>query len=155
MTLFYDAILKGSCFDMFVPLKYIFDSWCSGYVSLITTLRLRQNGWLLADDTFKYIFFNENRWISIKISLNFVSKHPFNNIPALVQIMAWRRPGDKPLSEPMMVSLLMYIHHSASVSLSGWNINARRHFKRIGLNWTNPWFTQTCSHGTELALSQI
>ena len=26
---------------------------------------------------------------------------PINNIPALVQIMAWRRPGDKPLSEPM------------------------------------------------------
>ena len=28
---------------------------------------------------------------------------PINNIPTLVQIMAWRRPGDKPLSEPMMV----------------------------------------------------
>ena len=24
------------------------------------------------------------------------SKGPINNIPALVQIMAWRRPGDKP-----------------------------------------------------------
>ena len=32
-----------------------------------------------------------------------------NNIPALVQIMAWRRPDDKPLSEPMMVSLLTHI----------------------------------------------
>ena len=32
-------------------------------------------------------------------------KGPINNIPALVQIMAWRRPGDKPLSEPMKVSL--------------------------------------------------
>ena len=32
-----------------------------------------------------------------------------NNIPALVQIMAWRRPGDKPLSEPMMVNLLTHI----------------------------------------------
>ena len=39
-----------------------------------------------------------------KISLKFVSKGPINNIPALVQIMAWPRPGDKPLSEPMMVS---------------------------------------------------
>ena len=28
-----------------------------------------------------------------------------NNNPELDQIMAWRRPGDKPLSEPMMVSL--------------------------------------------------
>ena len=34
---------------------------------------------------------------------------PINIIPALVQIMAWRRPGDKPLSEPMMVSLLTHI----------------------------------------------
>ena len=30
-------------------------------------------------------------------------------IPALVQIMAWRRPGDKPLSEPMMIILLTHI----------------------------------------------
>ena len=29
---------------------------------------------------------------SIKISLKFVPKGPINNIPALVQIMAWRRP---------------------------------------------------------------
>ena len=26
---------------------------------------------------------------------------PINNILALVQVMAWRRPGDKPLSEPI------------------------------------------------------
>ena len=36
-------------------------------------------------------------------------KGPINNIPALVQIMACRRPGDKPLSELMMASLLMHI----------------------------------------------
>ena len=47
--------------------------------------------------------------ISITISLKFVPKGPINNIPALVQIMAWRRPGDKPLSEPVMVRLLTYI----------------------------------------------
>ena len=34
---------------------------------------------------------------------------PINNIPPLVQITAWRRPGDKPLSEPTMVSLLTHI----------------------------------------------
>ena len=45
----------------------------------------------------------------IKISLKFVPMGPINNIPALVQIMAWRLPGDKPLSEPMMVSLLTHI----------------------------------------------
>ena len=62
-----------------------------------------------ADDTFKRISFNENIRISIKISLKFVRKGPINNNPALVQIMAWRRSGDKPLSEPMMISLPTHI----------------------------------------------
>ena len=73
------------------------------------TLRLRRNEQHYADDILKRIFFNENVWISIKISPKFVPKGPINNIPALVQIMAWPRPGNKPLSEPMMVSLLTHI----------------------------------------------
>ena len=73
------------------------------------TLRPRQNGRHFADAIFKCIFFNENIWIFIKISLKFVPRGPINNIPSLVQIMAWRRPGDKPLSEPMMVSLPTHI----------------------------------------------
>ena len=77
--------------------------------SVVNTLRPRQNGRHFADDIFKCIFLNENVSIAIKISLKFVPKGPINNIPALVQIMAWRRPGDKPLSEPMMVSLPMHI----------------------------------------------
>ena len=40
--------------------------------------------------------------MSIKISLKFVPRGPINNIPALVQIMAWRQSGDKPLSEPKL-----------------------------------------------------
>ena len=47
-------------------------------------------------------FFNENGCISINISLKFVPKGQINNIPALLQIFAWHRPGDKPLSETMM-----------------------------------------------------
>ena len=78
-------------------------------VSVVNTLRPRPNGRHFADDTFKRIFLNENDRISIKISLKFVPKGPINNIPALVQIMAWRRPGAKPLSEPMMVSLSTHI----------------------------------------------
>ena len=73
------------------------------------TLRPRQNRRHFADDTFKHIFLNENVRISIKISLKFVPKGPFHNNSALVQIMAWRRPGDKPLSEPMMVRSLTHI----------------------------------------------
>ena len=45
----------------------------------------------LADDFFKCIFLNENVWISISISLKFVPEVRINNIPALLQIMAWRQ----------------------------------------------------------------
>ena len=76
---------------------------------MFNTLRPRQNGRHFADDIFKYIFLNENVWIPIKISLKFVPKGRINNIPALVLIIAWRRPGDKPLSETMMVSLPTHI----------------------------------------------
>ena len=76
---------------------------------IINTLRPRQNGRHFADDIFKCIFLTENVWIPIDISLKFVPKGQINNIPALVQMMAWRRPGDKPLSEPMMVSLTTHI----------------------------------------------
>ena len=69
----------------------------------------RQNGRHFPDDIFKWIFWNENKWISINISLKFVPRGPINNIPTLVQVMAWGRPGDKPLSEPMMVRLPSHI----------------------------------------------
>ena len=75
-------------------------------------MRSRRNEQHFADDIFKRISFNENGWISIKISLKFVPNGPItwiNNTPALVQIMACRRSGDKPLSEPMMVSLPTHI----------------------------------------------
>ena len=85
------------------------NTYTNRQLSHFNILRPRQNGRHFADDTFKYIFLNENVWNPIKISLKFVPKGPINNIPALVQIMAWRRPGDKPLSEPMVVSLPTHI----------------------------------------------
>ena len=75
----------------------------------LNTLRPRQSGRHFADDIFKWTFLNENLWIPIEISLKFVPQGPINNIPALVQIMAWRRPGDKPLSGSMMVILPTHI----------------------------------------------
>ena len=75
----------------------------------VNTWRPRQNGRHFADAIFRCIFLNENVWTPVKISLKFVARGPINNIPAMVEIMAWRRPGDKPLSEPMMVSLLTHI----------------------------------------------
>ena len=75
----------------------------------LNTLRPRQSGRHFADDIFKCIFLNGNSSISINISLKFVPEGRINNIPALVQIMAWRLLGNKLLSEPMMVSLLTHI----------------------------------------------
>ena len=44
---------------------------------------------------------NINIWMSNKISLKYVPWSLIDNMSALVQIMAWRHPGDKPLSEPV------------------------------------------------------
>ena len=95
---------------------YLNQSWlsllthvCTIRSQCVNTSRPRQNGRHFPDDIFKYIFLNENVWISLKVSLKFVPKIPINNISVLVQIMVWRRPGDKPLSESMMVSLLTHI----------------------------------------------
>ena len=63
------------------------------------TLRPRQNGRHYPDDIFKCIFLNQNCCILMKISLKFVPHGPINNIPALVQIMALRRSGDKLLPD--------------------------------------------------------
>ena len=77
---------------------------CATGTQSINTLKPRQNSRHFPDDIFKCIFLNEDVWISIKveISLQFVPKNPIDNIPTLVQIMAWRRPADKPLSELMI-----------------------------------------------------
>ena len=97
-----------------------FRPWCG------TTLRPRQNGWHFADDNFKCIFLNENVWIAINISLKFVPKGQINNIPALFQIIAWHQPDDKPLSEPMMLSLLTHI----CITQPQW-------VKKLATNWGN------------------
>ena len=75
------------------------------YINIgVNTLRPRENYRHFADDIFKYIFLNKNAWILLKFSI--FLKVPIDNIPSLVKIMVWRRPGDEPLSEPMMISLL-------------------------------------------------
>ena len=77
--------------------------------SLLNTLRPRQNGCHFQDDTFKRILLNESNIISIRFSLEFVPTGAINDIPTLVQIMAWRRPGYKPLPEAIMISLMAHI----------------------------------------------
>ena len=67
----------------------------------------------------------------------FVPKGPINNIPALVQIMAWRQPGDKPLSEAMMVSLLTHICVTPPQWVNGLSIlsSCETLFKKIHWNY--------------------
>ena len=75
----------------------------SGYQrDSLSHLPLDKMAAILADNIFEWIFWNENGRIPIQISLNFVSESPIDNNPSLVQIMAWHRTGDKPLSEPML-----------------------------------------------------
>ena len=56
---------------------------------------------ILADDIFKCVFLNEDDKIPIQISLKLPGS-PNDNKPALVQVMAWCRTGDKPLPEPKL-----------------------------------------------------
>ena len=88
-------------------------------------IEAEKNGRHFPDDIFKCISFNENVWIPIQISLKLVPKGPINNIPALVGIMAWRRPGDKPLSEPMMAGFPTHICVTRPqwVNWAPWNIH--------------------------------
>ena len=86
----------------------------SWLIQEINTLRPRQNGRHLPDDIFTCIFLNENVYISITLSPKF--KGPINNITALVKIIAWRRPGDKPISEPMIEFNDTNMRRSASMS---------------------------------------
>ena len=75
---------------------------------------------------------------AINISLN----NAINNIPALGQIIAWCRPGDKPLSGPMMVKFIdAYMRHWSSMSSlnstlshelnSKWSMCYQRQFREI------------------------
>ena len=59
--------------------------------------------------TFSNVFFLMKMYEFWLKSLKFVPRDQIDNIRALVQIMNWCRLGDKPLSEPMVVSLMAHI----------------------------------------------
>ena len=50
--------------------------------------------------------------------MQFVPKGPIDNKSALVHVTAWRRSGDKPLTEPMMAWFTdAYMRHSVRVNI--------------------------------------
>ena len=69
----------------------------------------------ITDDIFKSIF-NESVWISITISLKFIPNGPIDYKSALVQVVAWHRPGEKPLPESMLTQFTdAYIRHKGEL----------------------------------------
>ena len=108
----------------------------------INTLRLTQNGRYFPNNIFKCILLNENVWILLIISLKFVPQVRINNIPISVQIMAWRQPGDKPLSEPILVNLLTHLclNDLTGQSWLRLSVNSNFHWNQIPCIWYfSPW----------------
>ena len=79
---------------------YILPRW-------LNTLRSRQYGRYYTDDIFKWIFLIRMYGFRLKFHWNLIRVSTINIIPA--QAMLWRLPGNKPLSELMMIRLLMHI----------------------------------------------
>ena len=82
---------------------------CGPFCSALIYLPLEKMAAVVADDNFKCIFLNENNKIS--------SRSPIDNKQALVQVMAWRRTGDKPLPESMLTWFTdAYMRHQGEMS---------------------------------------
>ena len=95
---------------------------CHAFPQIFISSPPGQNGniWLtIFLNSFSWKMVNENGRISIQISLKFVPKSPIDNKPALVQVMVWRRIGDKPLSEPKLTQVT-----DAYMRYYGRNVNA-------------------------------
>ena len=79
---------------------------------LLTHSPLDKMAAISADDICKCNFVNENYKIPIQISLKLVPRSTINSNPALVQVMAWRRTGDRPLPEQVMIQFTdTYMRH--------------------------------------------
>ena len=96
----------------------------------------------------------------LKFYWSFVPMGPIDHMPALVQVMAWHRAGDKALSEPMRIQFTdayIYMQHLGEMS---WHAEAKTKwshhfvdddFKFIFYVWKLLYldsnFTGNCSQG--------
>ena len=77
----------------------------------------RQIGRHFPNRIFKCIILNESVLVAIKMSQKFVCKGQIDNIPILVQIVAWRQKGDKPLPEQMLTLFTSaYMRHKGEIN---------------------------------------
>ena len=98
--------VHGSCFMVLCSLVLVyFINIIDGYLTHL--------GWdkmaAISRPHFEMHFVQLKLLFFIQISPKYVPCGQINNIPALVQIMAWRRSGDKPLSEQWWLSLMTHI----------------------------------------------
>ena len=100
---------------------------------------LWQNGHQCPDDIFKRIFVNENVRVLIRISLKFVPETSIDNMPALVQVMAWRRQVTNHYLNQCWPSLLMHIGGTYyTVTLNDDVYCMGRHYALLALCDGNP-----------------
>ena len=97
---FVNTFLQTEPFELFKSLNCLTVVRCnvgtSLNVSAPVSSPLTIHWAVILQTAFSNAFLNENVWYSIEISLKFFLKCPINNIPELVPILAWRRPGDNP-----------------------------------------------------------
>ena len=85
------------------------------------TVTPRQNGSHFAEGIFLFILFYGNYHSlilitlicvsKVQISLKFVPKGQINDKPALIQIMAWHRTGDRTLYVPIIITIIITLMH--------------------------------------------
>ena len=139
---------KTVCIFLGIYCIYDVTNWGTEAVlfTSFNSLRPRRNGRYNSDNIFKCIFLKENVWILTIISMKFVVRVQLTIFQHLVQIMAWRRPGDKPLSEPMMVSLLTHICLTRPQWVNGWILMfANFHYELITGAVVGKWRQSTFS----------
>ena len=102
--------------------------WLCGIGSGNSWWRPRQNGRHFADN------YNKKVWILLKVSWKFVPKVWINNIPALVQIMAWRRPMMVSLPTHICVTRPQWVNWQQAITWSSVHQDPRRH---LASPWDN------------------
>ena len=73
---------------------------------------------------FQTTFWNGFSWMKMyefKSVIEVFPGGPIYNIPAWVEIMAWRRPGDNPLSEPMVSLYNIHILYQCHITMVMWH----------------------------------
>ena len=98
---------------VFLVLKLEY-SWIIGAINSqgINSSSPAQNGPHFVDDIFKCIFLNEKFCILIRISRKLLPKGLINDTWTMLQVMAWRRIGDKPLPEQILIQFAdAYMRH--------------------------------------------